>query len=256
MKLEDWKKRELEKFYVNILILEEETYIRKNGEIKKQKVYILLGVNLKGIKEVLGVHVPEEETTGFWMREVALLKERGIEEIFTVSMIDNKWLRKVIKMNYPNAIYTPSLMELYNRTQRYISRRDHDIIMRDIRRIYRAKTKEEGKAIYQELKERYKDNKLYIMIVDKYIKEIFEMFKYGYRVRNVTSSTDSNNKMRRRVRNHLKEQGLFENEKELKEYLYAILKEEEEKWHVTLRKWDQIVSEMNCNLSEKIIELI
>ena len=104
----------------------------------------MLGVNLKGIKEVLGVHVPEEETTGFWMREVAILKERGIEEIFTVSMIDNKWLRKVIKMNYPRAIYTPSLMELYNRTQKYIVRRDHDIIMRDIRRIYRAKTKEEA----------------------------------------------------------------------------------------------------------------
>ena len=55
----------------------------------------MLGVNLKGIKEVLGEDVPEEETTGFWMREVAILKEREIEEIFTVSMINNKWLRKV-----------------------------------------------------------------------------------------------------------------------------------------------------------------
>lgn len=256
MKIEDWKKKELEKIYINTFILEEETYIRRKEEIRKQKVYIFIGINLKGRKEVIGLYTPEEETTGYWMREINVLKERGIEELFTVSMINNKWLKKVIRMNYPNVIYSPSLIELYSKTQSYISRKDHETIIKEIRRIYRAKTKEEGKEIYNKLKEKYKGNKLLILIIDKYIDDIFEMFKYGYRVRTITGVTDDNNKMRRRIRYKLHNKSLFESTKELKDYLYNILKEEEEKWRPVYKKWDQIVMEMDCNLTEKILELI
>ena len=90
MKIEDWKKKELEKLYINLFILEEEAYVRKKEEIKKQKIYIFIGLNLKGYKDILGVYTPEEETTGYWMREISDLKLRGIQELFMVSMINNK----------------------------------------------------------------------------------------------------------------------------------------------------------------------
>ena len=70
-----------------------------------------------------------------------------------VSMINNKWIKKVIKMNYPEVIYAPSMIEIYNKTQNYIARKDHRIIMREISRIYKSKTKEEGEEIYNKLKE-------------------------------------------------------------------------------------------------------
>lgn len=256
MKIEDWKKKELEKLYINTFILEEETYIRKQEKIIKQKIYIFIGLNLKGYKEILGVYTPEEETTGYWIREITSLKERGIEELFMVSMINNKWLKKVIKMNYPSVIYAPSMVEIYNKTYNYIARKDHRIIMREINRIYKAKTKEEGKNIYNNLKEMYNDNKLLSLIINKYIKEIFEMYKYGYQARVITSNTDSYNKMRNRIRWKIKKEGLFENKQELQKYLCEILKEEEEKWHPSVKKWDEIINEIDCNLLEKIMELI
>ena len=112
MELKDWKNRELEKLYINVFILEEETYVRIKEEIKKQKIYIFIGINLKGYKDIIGVFIPEEETTGYWMREISNIKERGIEELFMVSMINNKWIKKVIKMNYPEVIYAPSMIEI------------------------------------------------------------------------------------------------------------------------------------------------
>lgn len=256
MEIKDWKNRELEKLYVNVFILEEETYVRIKEEIKKQKIYIFIGINLKGYKDIIGVFIPEEETTGYWMREISNIKERGIEELFMVSMINNKWIKKVIKMNYPEVIYAPSMIEIYNKTQNYIARKDHRIIMREISRIYKSKTKEEGEEIYKKLKELYKENKLLNLIIDKYIKEIFEMFKYSHEARNITSNTDSYNKIRNRIRWKIKKEELFENIKELENYLYEILKIEEEKWHPSIKKWDKIINEMDCNLSEKILELI
>ena len=256
MELKDWKNRELEKLYINVFILEEETYVRIKEKIKKQKIYIFIGINLKGYKDIIGVFIPEEETTGYWMREISNIKERGIEELFMVSMINNKWIKKVIKMNYPEVIYAPSMIEIYNKTQNYIARKDHRIIMREISRIYKSKTKEEGEKIYNKLKELYRENKLLNLIIDKYIKEIFEMFKYSHEARNITSNTDSYNKIRNRIRWKIKKQELFENIKELENYLYEILKIEEEKWHPSIKKWDKIIDEMDCNLSEKILELI
>lgn len=256
MKIEDWKKKELEKLYVNVFIIEEEVYVRKKEEIKKQKLYIFIGLNLKGYKEIIGVYVPEEETTGYWMRAISNLKRRGIEEMFMILMINNKWIKKVLKMNYPKVIYTPSLIEFYNKTYQYIARRDHRVIMREISRIYKSNTIKEAQEKYKELKEIYKENKLLIMIIDKYIKEIFGMFKYSHEARVITSNTDGHNKMRNRIRWKLKKVSLFENIEELNRYLCEILKEEEERWHPSVKNWDKIINEMDCDLEEKILELI
>ena len=256
MEVKDWSKKELEKLYVNIFIIEEETYVRKNDEIKKQKIYIFIGLNLKGYKDIIGIYTPEVETTGYWIGEISNMKARGVEEIFMISMINNKWLKKVIKMNYPEVIMTPSMVELYNKTQKYIARKDHRIIMRELGRIYKSETLEEAKEIYTKLKEEYKENKLIIQIIDKYIKEIFELFKYSHQARVITSNTDSYNKMRNRISWKIKKIELFKSPAELKTYLSEILQEEESKWKPSIKRWDKIINEMDCNLSEKILELI
>lgn len=256
MKVEDWRKRELEKLYINVIIIEEETYVRVKEEIKKQKIYIFIGLNLKGYKEIMGVYTPEEETTGYWIKEITGIKQRGVEEIFMVSMINNKWIKKVIRMSYPEVIMAPSIVEFYNKTGKYIARRDHRIIMREIGRIYRSETKEQAEIIYENLKGNYKNNKLLIMIIEKYIKEIFEMFNYSHQARIISSNTDSINKMRNRIRWELQKETMFEGIYELKKYLYKMLQVEESKWHPSVKNWDKIINEMDCNLSEKILELI
>ena len=125
MRVEDWRKKELERLYVNVIIIEEESYVRIKEEIRKQKIYIFIGLNLKGYKEIMGVYTPEEETTGYWIREITGIKQRGVEEMFMISIINNKWIKKVIKMIYPEVIMAPSIVEFYNKTGKYIARRDH-----------------------------------------------------------------------------------------------------------------------------------
>ena len=146
-------------------------------------------------------------------------------------------------MVYPEVIYSPSLIEFYNKTYLYIARRDHRIIMREMGRIYRAENIDIARDIYNKLVEQYKNNKLLILIINKYIKEIFDMFKYGHQARIITC-------------NKMKQENTFNCIEELKEYLYEVLKAEEDRWHPSVRRWDRIINEMDCNLSEKILELI
>ena len=256
MRVEDWRKKELEKLYINVIIIEEETYVKIKEEIKKQKIYIFIGLNLKGYKEIIGLYTPEEETTGYWIKEITVIKQRGVEEIFMISMINNKWLRKVIKMNYPEVIMTPSMVELYNKTQKYIARKDHRIVMREISHIYKAETIDEAKETYYKLKYEYKENRLIIQIIDKYIEDIFDLFKYSHQARIITSNSDSYNKMRNRISWNIRKVNLFKSVTELKKYLSEILYYEESNWKPSVKRWDKIINEMDCNLSERIIELI
>ena len=256
MEVNDWVKKELEKLYINIFIIEEETYVKRNEEVKKQKIYIFIGLNLKGYKDIIGIYTPEEETTGYWIKEIANIKARGVQDIFMISMINNKWLKKVIKMNYPEAIMTPSMVELYNKTQKYIARKDHRIVMREISRIYKAETIDDAREIYYKLKNEYKENRLIIQIIDKYMEDIFELFKYSHQARIITSNSDSNNKMRYRISWNIRKVNLFKSVTELKKYLSEILYYEESNWKPSVKRWDKIINEMDCNLSERIIELI
>ena len=256
MELKDWSKRELEKLYVNIFIIEEEAYVRKLDAIKKQKIYIFIGLNLKGNKDIIGIYTPEEETTGYWIQEIANLKARGIQDIFMISMINNKWIKKVVRMNYPEVIMTPSMVELYNKTQKYIARKDHRIVMREISHIYKAETIDEAKETYYKLKYEYKENRLIIQIIDKYIEDIFDLFKYSHQARIITSNSDSYNKMRNRISWNIRKVNLFKSVTELKKYLSEILYNEESNWKPSVKRWDKIINQMNCNLSEKILELI
>ena len=256
MEIKDWTKRELEKLYVNIFIFEEETYIKRLEEIKKQKIYIFIGLNLKGYKEIIGVYTPEEETTGYWIQEIANFKSRGIEDIFMICMINNKWIKKVIKMNYPEVIMAPSMIEIYNKTRKYISNKDHRIVMRELGRVYRALTLEEAKVVYNNLVNEYKENKLIIQIINKYIDDIFRLFKYSHHARVITGNSGNYNRMRNNISSKIKKVGLFESIKELKYYLNEILKEEESKWKPSVKRRDKIINEMDCNLSEKILDLI
>ena len=241
---------------INIFIIEEETYVKRNEEVKKQKIYIFIGLNLKGYKDIIGIYTPEEETTGYWIKEISNIKARGVEEIFMISMINNKWLRKVIKMNYPEVIMTPSMVELYNKTQKYIARKDHRIVMREISHIYKAETIDEAKETYYKLKYEYKENRLIIQIIDKYIEDIFDLFKYSHQARIITSNSDSYNKMRNRISWNIRKVNLFKSVTELKKYLSEILYYEESNWKPSVKRWDKIINEMDCNLSERIIELI
>ena len=82
------------------------------------------------------------------------------------------------------------------------------------------------------------------------------MFNYSHEARIISSNTDTINKMRNRIRWQLQKVTLFENIQELKKYLFEILQLEESKWHPSVKNWDRIINEMDCNLSEKILELI
>ena len=256
MELEDYIKRELDNVYVSTLIMKETAYKRENKIPIKQDVYIIMGLNLRGYKKIIDVVVPAEDTTSYWYNVISSYKSRGIEEFFMVALTDNMHMNKAFKMVYPNMLKMPSMMEFYNNSRPYILQKDHRKLMSKMQYIYKAENKEEAKEKYERLKEEFKDNKLLLMIINKYIDDIMKVMKYSKEARAITSYTYSYLKMRNDLKRIINDYKVFESNEEIKKCVCEFLKEQEQNFKPSKKNWANIVNEMDSILTEKIREML
>lgn len=254
MILEEWMKRELDEVYVSTIIMKETAYKRINGIPKKQNIYILMGLNLRGYKKIIDVIVPIEDTTGFWYTKISELKSRGVEELFMVAMLDNVYMNKAIKMVYPNVIQMPSMIEFYNNSRPYIIQKNHRKLMSEMQKIYISNNMEEASKLYNELVEKYKTDKLLLMVINKYIDGIMEVIKYSKEARTITTYTYSYLKLRDKLASLINEYKVFDSNEEIKHFVCEYLKQEEEKFKPSKRNWSLIINEMDSILTDKIKE--
>lgn len=254
MKIEEWMKRELDDIYVSTLIMKEKAYKRTNGIPRKQDIYILMGVNLRGYKKIIDVIVPDEETTSYWYKKISEFKVRGIEELLMVSILDNKYMNKALNMVYKEMIEMPSMIEFYNNSRPYILQKDHRTLMSEMQQIYKSENIIDAQNLYRDLKIKYKDDKLLLMVIDKYIDDIMEVIKYSKEARTITSYTYSYLKLRSKLSRLINEYKVFENNEEIKIYVSEFMKQEEEKFKPSKRNWSIIINEMDSILSDKIRE--
>lgn len=150
MNLDEWSKRELDDIYVSTLIMKETAY-----------------------KKIIDIVVPEENTTSYWFKKFNEFKMRGITDLFMVAILDNDQMNRTLKMIYNDSIKMPSMIEFYNNSRPYILQKKSQNLMSEIRKIYKSNNLEEAEELYINLKEKYKNEKLLMVIIEKYVKEIF-----------------------------------------------------------------------------------
>jgi len=256
MNLEDWMNRQLDSVYVSTLIMKETVYKRVNNVPKKQDIYVFLGLNLKGYKKFIDVVVPVEDTTGFWYNKINEFKTKGIEHFFMVSILKEEHLKKAFKMVYPDIIFMPSMIEFYNNSRPYIVQKDHRKLMQNMQKIYISNNKEEAINIYNLLVQKYKDNKLLLFAINKYIDDIMEVLKYPKEARQISSYTFSYLKMRANLYRLINDYKVFENDEEIKKYICEFLKNQEESFKPSKRNWALIINEFEGILSDSIRSLL
>ena len=256
MNLEDWMKRQLDNVYVSTLIMKESVYKRINGVPKKQDVYIFLGLNLRGYKKFIDVVVPTENTTGYWYNKISEFKSKGIEEFFMVSMLREEHLKKAFKMVYSNVLFMPSMIEFYNNSMPYILQKDHSVLMQKMQKIYTSKNKEEATSIYNLMLEEYKNNKLLLIAVNKYIDDIMDVMSYPVEARKISSYTFSYLNMRAKLYSLIKDYKVFDSSDEIRKYICEFLKAEEVTFKPSKRNWSLIINEMDSILTDKIRSML
>lgn len=252
--VEEWQNRPLEKCYAFVFVDCMYVTIRANYEAKEYAVYTILGINLQGQKDILGLWLAESESKNQWMQIFDELKARGVEDIFFISMDGVSGLESGAKSIYPNTIIQRCIVHLIRNSLIYVPSKDYKKYTQALKKVYRSPTLKAAQVAFESLQKEYT---CYPGAIDVWVrnwKHVEQLFDYGSDIRKVMYTTNAIEAIHSSFRKVTKK-GAFPNEKALFKVLYLRIRELHDKWQGgCIHNWSMVMNQLlvNDQIAERI----
>lgn len=251
--IEEWQNRPLEKIYPMVFLDAIHYHVRENNIVVKKAVYIALGYNIEGFKEILGMWVGENESSKYWLLVLNQLKERGLEDILIVSTDNLSGFTQAIEAVYPKAEIQKCIIHQIRNSTKYVSYKDIKELMRDLKSVYKASTEELALTNLAMFEDKW--GKKYPTCVNSWKNnwaELSTYFKYPEGIRKLIYTTNAMENFNRQLRKVTKNKAIFPNDYALQKSLYLAMVDASGKWTSRIRGWDQILSQLSIFFEGRI----
>lgn len=244
--IQDWQKRKLDKMYPVVFIDAIHFSVKDNGQVVKKAAYIILGVDMDGIKRVLSIVVGENESAKMWLTILNDLKNRGVQDILILCSDGLTGIKEAIGTAYPKTEYQRCIVHQIRNSLKYVKHDNKKELARDLKRVYSSSTAEQGFEVLLELEEKW--GKKYPNAIRSWQDNwdsLSTLFQYSQELRIVMYTTNAieslNSSYRRANRNRV----VFPTNMSLLKTLYLATVNIEKKWTVRHKDWDIILSQLN-----------
>ena len=150
-----WQARPLDEVYAIVYLDCIVLKIRQDNRVIKKSIYLALGVNLDGQKELLGMWISETEGAKFWLAILTELKNRGLEQILIACVDGLKGFPEAIEVEYPQAKVQLCIIHLVRNSLRYVSWKDYKAVTADLKSIYKSATEAEASGELERFAEKW-----------------------------------------------------------------------------------------------------
>ena len=151
----EWQNRTIDNVYVVVFFDALMVKIRDNGHLVNKAVYLALGVNLEGQKELLGLWIEQTESSKFWLKVMTELKNRGLQDILIACVDGLKGFEEAIHAVYAHTEVQLCIVHMVRNSLKYVSYKDRKQVADDLKLIYKSKTQEEGIMYLTEFKTKW-----------------------------------------------------------------------------------------------------
>ncbi|MBU1657431.1 IS256 family transposase [bacterium] len=252
-KLEEWKKRPLSSIYPFIYLDAIHYKVREDGTYISKAFYTVLGVNLEGKKEILGLYLNESEGAKFWLQVLTDLQNRGVEDILIASVDGLKGFPEAINSVFPDTEVQLCIVHQIRNSLKYVASKNQKQFAGELKKVYQAFTKEEAEFELDKLEEKW--GKKYPIIFESWRNKwdnLSNYFKYAEPIRKVIYTTNIIESVHRQFRTLTKTKGAFPNDNSLLKLLYAGIQNAEKKWTMPIRNWSLTISQLNIHFKERL----
>ena len=250
--IKEWQKRPLDDVYPVVFVDATYFYVRKEGTVGKKAVYVILGINSQGYKDILGFYVGESESAKYWLNILNELKSRGLKDILILCADGLKGLPEAISTAYPNTEFQRCIVHMIRNTMAYVSYKDRKELATDLKTIYRASTAEEGYENLIELREKWIKRNINL---DNWINNwdnVSTFFKYGPELRKIIYTTNSIESLNNSYKRINKGRPTFPSIQSLEKSVYLATEIITEKWTQPYRNWGIIINELRIFFDGRI----
>ncbi|MBU5581966.1 IS256 family transposase, partial [Enterococcus sp. S181_ASV_20] len=245
--LEEWQARPLAKCYAFLFVDCMYVTLRENYEAKEYAVYTILGYDLKGNKEILGLWLNQTESKNRWMQVFDELKARGVEDVFFISMDGVSGLEEGAKAIFPSVIVQRCIVHLVRNALRYIPSKDYKEVCRDMKKFYGASSLNAAHAAFDSFQNRWSHYSGAVDVWKRNFAHVEQLFDYGSAIRKIMYTTNAVESVHSSFRKVTKK-GAFSNENALLKLLYLRTKELHAKWSGgRIQNWAMVLNQLMIN---------
>ena len=241
----EWQQRPLESIYAVVFLDAIHYHVRSEGQIVKKAVYIAIGVDLEGHKDVLGMWVGENESAKYWATVLNSLKNRGVEDILIVCTDNLTGFSAAIESVYPKTEIQNCIIHQLRNSSKYVSYKDIKALMTDLKAVYAAVDETSALEALEVFAERW--DKKYPSI-SRFWREnwpnLSTYFKFPQEVRRLIYTTNTIEGFNRQLRKVTKSKSVFPTDDSLLKMLYLAMMDITKKWTGRRQDWSTIHSQL------------
>ena len=227
---EEWQNRPLKKFYTFLFVDCIYVTIRKEMETKNCAVYVVLGYDTDGVKDVLGLWIGESEGKHYWMQIFDEIRARGVEDVLFISMDGVSGLEEGARSIFKDVVVQRCIVHLIRNSIKYIPSKDYKAYTAQLKKVYGAPSLKAAEAEFERFKQAWAK---YPGAVDVWVRNwqhVAQPYSYGSAVRKVMYTTNAIESVNSSLRKVTKK-GAFPNEDAVRKAFYLRIVELYKKWN-------------------------
>lgn len=243
--VKEWQARPLEAIYPIVWLDAIHYKIREDGKVLNKAVYTILGVNLEGRKEVLGLYISENEGANFWLQVLTDLSNRGVNDILIACVDGLKGFPEAIEAIFPATEVQLCVVHQIRNSLKYVGSKNQKEFMVDLKRVYKAANRDLAESELDALVGKWNDK--YPIVIKSWRnnwERLSQYFKYPEDIRRIIYTTNTIEAVHRQFRKLTKTKGAFPNQDSLLKLLYMGILNANKKWTMPIQNWSLTISQL------------
>ena len=251
--IREWQNRPLESVYAMVMLDAIHYKVREDGIVVKKAVYIGIGTDLEGKKDVLGIWIGATESAKYWLSVLNGLKSRGVNDILIVSVDGLTGFSEAIAAAYPRTEIQRCIIHQIRSSTRYVSYKDIKAFTAALKPIYKAPTEELALEALDELESAWGGKyPASIKSWRDHWDELATMFKYPEQIRRIIYTTNAIENFNRQLRKVTKTKSAFVSDDALLKQLYLVTMQVTDKWTMPIKDWGGILMQLMIFFGDRV----
>ena len=253
----EWQSRPLDAVYpivyLDCIVLK----IRQDKQVINKAIYLALGVNLEGHKELLGLWISENEGAKFWLNVLTEMQNRGVKDILIACVDGLKGFPDAINTAFPKTQIQLCIVHMVRNSMKYVSWKDYKAIAADLKRIYQSVTEEEALLALEQFAERWDDK--YPQISKSWRTHwdnLNTLFNYPEDIRRAIYTTNAIESLNSVIRKAVKKRKLFPSDDSAKKVVYLAIQQASKKWTMPIRNWKAALNRFIIEFEDRLTDYI
>lgn len=253
----EWQSRPLDAVYpivyLDCIVLK----IRQDKQVINKAIYLALGVNVEGHKELLGLWISENEGAKFWLSVLTELQNRGVKDILIACVDGLKGFPDAIVAAFPKTQIQLCIVHMVRNSMKYVPWKDYKAIAADLKKIYKSVTEEEALLELDQFSERWDEKYPQISKSWKtHWHNLNTLFRYPEDIRRAIYTTNAIESLNSVIRKAIKKRKLFPTDDSAKKVVYLAIQQASKKWSMPIRHWKPALNRFMIEFEDRLTAYI